>query len=86
MPASPTSAWNSVTECLPIYSGGLGVLAEITSNRRVIWSSPLVGVGLLHQQGYFTQRLNADGWHRSLQLPGFRTLPVLPQWGRMASR
>jgi len=48
-------------EALPIYSGGLGVLAgdylKTASNLGV----PLVGIGLLYQQGYFRQALDAQG-------------------------
>ena len=51
-----------LTETLPQYSGGLGVLAgdhlKATSDLGV----PLVGIGLLYAEGYFRQRLNADGF------------------------
>jgi len=51
-----------LTETLPQYSGGLGVLAgdhlKATSDLGV----PLVGIGLLYAEGYFRQRLNADGY------------------------
>jgi starch phosphorylase len=47
---------------LPIYSGGLGVLAggilKAASDRRL----PLVGVGLLYREGYFRQRIDVSGW------------------------
>ena len=45
-----------ITECLPIYSGGLGVLSgdHLKSSKRHL-GLPLVGVGLLYQQGYFRQ-------------------------------
>lgn len=47
---------------LPIYSGGLGVLAgdilKQASDQRV----PLVAVGLLYREGYFRQRLDTSGW------------------------
>jgi len=50
-----------ISETLPQYSGGLGVLSgdhlKATSDLGV----PLVGIGLLYDQGYFRQRLNADG-------------------------
>ncbi len=58
------SAEYGLTDCLPIYSGGLGVLAgdhlKSASDLRV----PLVGVGLLYQKGYFRQYLNVDGWQQ----------------------
>ncbi|MFP4054701.1 MAG: alpha-glucan family phosphorylase [Phycisphaerae bacterium] len=55
-----------ITECLPIYSGGLGVLAGDHLKSASELGIPLVGVGLLYQQGYFRQRLNADGWQLEL--------------------
>jgi starch phosphorylase len=55
-----------ITECVPIYSGGLGVLAGDHLKSASEMDIPLVGVGLLYQQGYFRQRLNADGWQLEL--------------------
>jgi len=51
-----------ITECLPIYSGGLGVLAGDHLKSASELGIPLVGVGLLYQKGYFQQTLNIDGW------------------------
>ena len=51
-----------ITECLPIYSGGLGILAGDHLKSSSDLGIPLVGVGLLYQQGYFHQALNSDGW------------------------
>jgi starch phosphorylase len=51
-----------VGEALPIYSGGLGVLAGDHLKAASDLGVPLVGVGLLYRQGYFRQHLNADGW------------------------
>ena len=53
-----------LTECLPIYSGGLGILAGDHMKSASELGLPLVGVGLLYQQGYFQQYLNADGWQQ----------------------
>lgn len=53
-----------LTECLPIYSGGLGVLSGDHLKSSSDLGIPLVGVGLLYQQGYFRQSLNADGWQQ----------------------
>ena len=55
-----------INECLPIYSGGLGVLAGDHLKSASELDIPLVGMGLLYQQGYFRQRLNADGWQLEL--------------------
>lgn len=53
-----------VSEALPIYSGGLGVLAGDHLKAASDLGIPLVGVGLLYRQGYFRQALNADGWQQ----------------------
>ena len=47
---------------LPIYSGGLGVLAGDHLKSASDLGAPLVGVGLLYQNGFFQQYLNSDGW------------------------
>ncbi len=47
---------------LPIYSGGLGVLAGDHLKSASDLGVPLIGVGLLYTHGYFTQSLSADGW------------------------
>lgn len=49
-------------ESLPIYSGGLGVLAGDHLKSASDLGVPLVGIGLFYRQGYFQQRLSADGW------------------------
>ena len=46
-------------ECLPIYSGGLGVLAGDHLKTASDLGLPLVGVGLAYAEGYFRQALNA---------------------------
>ncbi len=48
--------------CLPTYSGGLGILAADHLKSASDMGLPLIAVGLLYHQGYFHQRLNADGW------------------------
>jgi len=50
-----------ICESLPIYSGGLGVLAGDYLKTACDLNVPLVGVGLLYQQGYFRQALNPEG-------------------------
>ena len=49
---------------LPIYSGGLGILSGDHMKTASDMGLPLVGVGLLYRQGYFVQRLNADGFQQ----------------------
>ena len=53
-----------LTECLQIYSGGLGCLAGDHLKSAAALGLPLVGVGLLYRHGYFQQYLNADGWQQ----------------------
>ncbi len=66
-----------ISECLPIYSGGLGVLAGDHLKSASELDLPLVAVGLLYQQGYFRQRLNADGWQLELfPRNDFHNMPV----------
>ncbi len=50
-----------ICESLPIYSGGLGVLAGDYLKTACDLNVPLIGVGLLYQQGYFRQTLNTEG-------------------------
>jgi len=68
-----------LSEALPIYSGGLGILAGDHLKSASDLNVPLVGIGLLYQQGYFRQVLADDGW----QLEAFpfndpSSLPVTP--------
>ena len=58
------SAEFGLTECLQNYSGGLGILSGDHLKAASDLGLPLVGVGLLYQQGYFRQYLNADGWQQ----------------------
>jgi starch phosphorylase len=56
------SAEFGLHESMPIYSGGLGVLAGDHLKSASDLGIPLVGVGLVYRQGYFTQQLTEDGW------------------------
>lgn len=51
-----------IHESLPIYSGGLGILAGDHLKSASDLGVPMIGVGLLYRQGYFHQRLNRSGW------------------------
>lgn len=53
-----------ISESLPIYSGGLGVLAGDHLKAASDLGVPLVGVGLLYSRGYFRQSLSAEGWQQ----------------------
>jgi glycogen phosphorylase len=66
-------------EELPIYSGGLGVLAGDHLKEASDLGLPLVGLGLMYAEGYFTQRISEDGWQESInKMMNFADLPVLP--------
>jgi starch phosphorylase len=68
-----------LSEALPIYSGGLGNVAGDQLKAASDLGVPLTGVGLLYQQGYFRQIIEADGSQRALYPfndPG--QMPVTP--------
>ncbi|HET9986583.1 MAG TPA: alpha-glucan family phosphorylase [Longimicrobiales bacterium] len=62
------SAEFAITECLPISSGGLGVLAGDHLKSASDLGIPLVAVGLFYHEGYFTQEVGADGRQRDAYL------------------
>jgi starch phosphorylase len=71
------SAEFGLTTCLPIYSGGLGILAGDHLKSASDLNIPLVGVGLLYQTGYFQQYLNNDGWQMENYVPNdYDAMPV----------
>lgn len=53
-----------ITEVLPQYSGGLGILAGDHLKTASDLGVPLIGVGLLYQAGYFKQSLSRDAWQQ----------------------
>ncbi len=63
-PVAYFSAEFGLHESLPIYSGGLGVLAGDHLKAASDLGVPLVGVGLFYAHGYFNQELGDDGWQR----------------------
>jgi starch phosphorylase len=66
-------------ESLPIYSGGLGILAGDHCKAASDMRLPFVGVGLLYRQGYFIQRIDGDGnQHAEYFDSDFDDLPVAP--------
>src|SRR5215475_4934035 len=67
-------------DCMPIYSGGLGVLSGDHLKASSDAALPLVGVGLLYQKGYFQQSLGPDGWqYERTPVNDFYSLPVTPE-------
>ena len=86
LPRQPFVAYFSMefglTECLQNYSGGLGVLSGDHLKSASDLDVPLVGVGILYQEGYFQQYLNADGWQQeSYPINDYVNLPVTLQTG-----
>ncbi len=66
-----------ITECLQNYSGGLGILSGDHLKSASDLGVPLVGVGLLYQEGYFRQYLNTDGYQQELYpINDYANLPV----------
>jgi starch phosphorylase len=61
-PVAYFSAEFGLHESIPIYSGGLGVLAGDHIKSASDLGIPLVGIGLFYDQGYFRQRLDQGGW------------------------
>jgi starch phosphorylase len=68
-PVAYFSAEFGLHESLPVYSGGLGILAGDHLKSASDLGVPLVGVGILYAQGYFRQRLDAEGHQREVYEP-----------------
>ena len=60
------SAEFAVHQSLPIYAGGLGVLAGDHCKEAGDLGVPLVGVGFMYPQGYFHQEVSPDGWQQEV--------------------
>ncbi len=65
-PVAYFSAEFGLHQSLPIYSGGLGVLAGDHCKEASDIGLPFVGVGFLYEMGYFRQRVTADGWQEAI--------------------
>ncbi|MFP4657544.1 MAG: alpha-glucan family phosphorylase [Desulfonatronovibrionaceae bacterium] len=71
------SAEYGICLCLPVYSGGLGVLAGDHLKSASDLNIPLVGIGLCYQQGYFRQYLTSDGWQQErYPINDFEQMPL----------
>ena len=76
-PAAYFSAEFGLHESLPIYSGGLGVLAGDHLKSSSDLGVPLVGIGLFYDEGYFSQQIDKDGWQQqSYSEIDTRKLPI----------
>ncbi|OGO37508.1 MAG: hypothetical protein A2147_03050 [Chloroflexi bacterium RBG_16_57_8] len=60
------SAEFAIHNSLPIYAGGLGVLAGDICKEASDLGLPLVGVGFMYPQGYFHQRVSVEGWQQEM--------------------
>jgi starch phosphorylase len=78
-PVAYFSAEFGLHESMPIYSGGLGILAGDHLKSASDLGIPLVGIGLYYDQGYFRQRLDREGWqHEEYIDVDHRLLPMQP--------
>ena len=76
-PVAYFSAEFGLHESLPIYSGGMGVLAGDHLQAASDLGVPLVGIGLYYAYGYFKQRLDDEGWQREEYLEAeVENLPI----------
>ena len=74
------SAEFGIHESIPVYSGGLGVLAGDHLKSASDLGIPLVGVSLMYREGYFRQYLNVDGWQQERYPENdFFTLPLIAE-------
>ena len=81
-PVAYFSAEFGLHESIPIYSGGLGVLAGDHIKSASDLGIPLVGIGLFYSQGYFRQRIDEHGWQREeYLLNDVSQLPMEPAIG-----
>src|SRR6266481_6019796 len=81
-PVAYFSAEFGLHESLPVYSGGLGVLAGDHIKSASDLDIPLVGIGLFYGQGYFRQRLDRHGWQQEEYLEtDVNQLPMEPAIG-----
>ncbi|HUI80856.1 MAG TPA: alpha-glucan family phosphorylase [Bryobacteraceae bacterium] len=82
-PVAYFSAEFGLHESIPVYSGGLGVLAGDHIKSASDLDIPLVGIGLFYGQGYFRQRLDRGGWQQEEYLEtDTNQLPMEPAIGK----
>jgi starch phosphorylase len=76
-PIAYFSAEFALHSSLPIYAGGLGILAGDTCKEACDLGLPFVGVGFMYPQGYFQQHISAAGWQEeSYQQLDFHEAPI----------
>jgi starch phosphorylase len=69
----------AIHNSLPLYAGGLGILAGDYCKEASDLGLPMIGIGFMYPQGYFRQRISADGWQEEIydQL-NFEEAPIIP--------
>ena len=73
------SAEFAIHQSLPIYAGGLGVLAGDHCKEAGDLGVPLIGVGFMYPQGYFHQHISAEGWQEeSYEHLNWADAPIAP--------
>jgi starch phosphorylase len=78
-PVAYFSAEFGLHESIPIYSGGLGILAGDHVKSASDLGIPLIAVGLYYDQGYFRQQLDGNGWQQEVYIDvDHRILPMEP--------
>jgi starch phosphorylase len=77
-PIAYFSAEFAVHQSLPIYAGGLGVLAGDHSKEASDLGLPLVGVGFMYPQGYFHQQMSEHGQHEVYETLNWAEAPIEP--------
>lgn len=71
------SAEYGLTDCLKIYSGGLGVLSGDHMKSSSDLGLPLIGIGLAYHYGFFVQMINSKGWQtENYEINEFQNLPL----------
>jgi len=69
-----------LTEALPIYSGGLGILSGDHLKSASNLNLPIVGIGLLYREGYFGQYLNKEGWQQEYYVGNdYENMPIVQE-------
>jgi len=78
-PIAYFSAEFALHQSLPIYAGGLGVLAGDHCKEASDLGVPLIGIGFMYPQGYFHQHISADGWQEeSYERLNWADAPIEP--------
>lgn len=86
-PIAYFSAEFALHNSLPIYAGGLGIIVGDICKEASDLGLPLVGVGFMYPQGYFHQRISADGWQEeSYRRLDFNEVPIKQVLSRQGHR